>query len=148
RNGSSQENHARCEERLRTQLSQACRKVWFEGFQKEAHGIPAMRRMFKILNILLAGGGFRRDGLRAVTNSSFPVLPEYPERWEFVSHRPTGLTLVGHPTGFVLDGSWQYLAVAHGLSREKGAWPKIQFPEQLRPERREPKVEDIPVSRG
>jgi hypothetical protein len=141
-NGSSPEHHVVGEERLRKQLFQACRNVWHTGYLKDAFGCRAQKEEWKHLNIILAGGGFRRCGLREVINAAFPVIQDYPERWDFVDYRPAGLRLVEHPTGFTLDGSWQLLAVAHGLSKEKGTWGKIDFPGDVPPEVHEPRPED------
>jgi hypothetical protein len=136
------------EERLKTELRQELRSVWYAGFAKDKDGHCSAKYSWKQLTVVLAGGGLRRQGIQVDIDASPPpksiflVDPiDYTVNW----HTPAGLDFGGGYPGFILRDpmdSPAYLAVAHGLSLERQKWPKFYYPGEVGNLSSEPRVEN------
>lgn len=125
------------EQRLKDELRQELRSVWYAGFGKDKDGCRRARYSWKELTVVLVGGGLRRQGIREVIDTSPPpksiflVDPiDYTVNW----HTPAGLEFgAGQPDFVPRDpmDSPAYLAVAHGLSLERQKWPRFDPPREV-----------------
>jgi hypothetical protein len=143
-NAASTENHTRVENRMKTTLRSEFRRVWYSGFLKEKDAGRTAKYQWKQLNVVLAGGGLRRQGLQETIEASSPLDTGYfidPTGYTVNWHGPADLVFDEGEPAFVLRDpldSPAYLAVACGLSLERQKWPKFYYPKEVPVRRREP----------
>jgi len=122
--------HATVEAQLRDKLVSEIKAVWVSGFQKDKDAGRGTKEVWKRLQVVLSGGGLRRNGLEAAIKSHCPMYPFLPEdrKYNITWHSPVELDFVGGPVGFNPEAFLAYLAVAHGLSVQRPKWPTLHFP--------------------
>ena len=115
-------------EDLLAQILKECQKVWFTGYLKDCAS-HATRPRWRILRLLLAGGGARRSEISMCIHDNKPheMCFSTESSYDVLWHQPNIKMLRSGSDKRDLP----LLTVAHGLSIERVKWPTLFRPHEI-----------------